>query len=283
MKNTPPFSHHDFDHSIRGALPGGQIAASYSLRHAVVLPVTPAATLAAHAAGDPLSSGWGSLSEGQDVPPERAARHEKDAAGPPGAGVGAHKAETNVTEGIVSVASIAGGAGIADKGKDSSNTPPAPEEQFVSELTFHGSFAAAPNAPPVARDDAFVTGEATAITAQNLLADNGNGADSDPDAGDTLSIYAVNGSAINVGVQITLPSGALLTVNSDGTFVYDPNGAFEHIAAGGTGADSFTYTLSDGNFIHTADVFGSALALSSLDGTNGFRIDGVDASDFSGQ
>ena len=39
----------------------------------------------------------------------------------------------------------------------------------------------------------------------------------------------VNGDAGNVGTQITLPSGALLTVNVDGTFSYDPNGAFDDL------------------------------------------------------
>jgi VCBS repeat-containing protein len=40
-------------------------------------------------------------------------------------------------------------------------------------------------------------------------------------------------------------SGALLTVRADGSYDYDPNGAFDAVAAGGTGADSFTYAVSD--------------------------------------
>ena len=36
----------------------------------------------------------------------------------------------------------------------------------------------------------------------------------------------MNGAAVNVGNQITLASGALLTVNANGTFDYDPNGVF---------------------------------------------------------
>ena len=53
-------------------------------------------------------------------------------------------------------------------------------------------------------------------------------------------------------VEIELDSGALLTVNADGSYSYDPNGAFDATPAAGSGAgntpdrDSFTYTLADG-------------------------------------
>ena len=57
--------------------------------------------------------------------------------------------------------------------------------------------------------------------------------DNDDDAdGDTLTVTKVDGGAANVGTQIALASGALLTVNADGTFAYDPNGAFEALDAG---------------------------------------------------
>ncbi|MBI2790486.1 MAG: hypothetical protein HYX61_00895 [Gammaproteobacteria bacterium] len=56
--------------------------------------------------------------------------------------------------------------------------------------------------------------------------------------GDTKVVSAVNGLANKVGNQLVLGSGALLTLNSDGSYSYDPNGNFE-----GGGADSFTYTL----------------------------------------
>ena len=99
--------------------------------------------------------------------------------------------------------------------------------------------------PPVAVDDAFTTDEDTAFS-DDVFADNGSGVDSDPD-GDTLTVTAVNGVAANVDTEITLPSGALLTLNSDGTFDYDPNGQFESLAAGETATDTFTYTVSDDN------------------------------------
>ncbi|MCC1494328.1 FG-GAP-like repeat-containing protein [Cognatishimia sp. F0-27] len=132
---------------------------------------------------------------------------------------------------------------------------------------------------PVAQDDVVSTDAQTAVTAASLFADNGSGADIDPEGG-ALTVSAVNGEATNVGGQITLASGALLTVNSDGTFDYDPNGAFENLSDGATATESFTYTITDGELEPTG--FGSEFALSSLDGRGGFRIEGATASDFSG-
>jgi VCBS repeat-containing protein len=116
----------------------------------------------------------------------------------------------------------------------------------VVTVTIHGEDDAA-----VAADDAVSTDEATAIVGGNLFADNGSGADTDVD-GPPPTIAQVNGQAGNVGSQIVLASGALLTVNADGTFDYDPNGAFDSTPTVGSGAsntpaqDQFTYTLADG-------------------------------------
>jgi len=100
------------------------------------------------------------------------------------------------------------------------------------------------NQAPVAAPDNFATDEDTAVIG-NLLDDNGAQVDSDPD-GDPLVVSAVNGVAAAVGNEITLASGALLTVNADGTFRYDPNGQFEDLNVGDSVSDSFTYTISDG-------------------------------------
>ncbi|MCA9248812.1 MAG: tandem-95 repeat protein, partial [Planctomycetales bacterium] len=55
------------------------------------------------------------------------------------------------------------------------------------------------NDAPTATDDNFATGEDSLLTGGNLISDdNGNGIDSDPDTGDTLSVTRVNGSAANV-------------------------------------------------------------------------------------
>ena len=95
------------------------------------------------------------------------------------------------------------------------------------------------NDPPVAVDDTNTTDSDTPVNGQVLPND------SDPDADDVLSVVAVNGSNSGVGGTIMLPSGALLTLNSDGTYAYDPNGAFDHLAPGETTVDTFTYTVND--------------------------------------
>ncbi|MEH2367776.1 cadherin-like domain-containing protein, partial [Nostoc sp.] len=96
------------------------------------------------------------------------------------------------------------------------------------------------NNPPTANNDTATIAEDTSSTG-NVLTN-----DTDPDAGDILTVAAVNGVAANVGKQITLASGALLTLNANGTYNYNPNAQFESLAAGATASDSFTYTISDG-------------------------------------
>ena len=107
-------------------------------------------------------------------------------------------------------------------------------------ITVNGVTDIVPNVPPVAVDDTGSTDEDSALTSGNVL-----GNDSDGDGG-TLSVTAVNGVAANVGSQITLASGALLTLNGDGSYDYDPNGAFEALNDGESDTDSFAYTVSDG-------------------------------------
>lgn len=101
------------------------------------------------------------------------------------------------------------------------------------------------NDSPLARNDAFSAGE-DVVTSGGLLADNGSGADSDTD-GDALTVLAVNGHSANVGVPVTLASGAKLTLNANGSFSYDPNRKFEGLRQGDMATDSFTYTVSDGH------------------------------------
>ncbi len=97
------------------------------------------------------------------------------------------------------------------------------------------------NDDPTAAADAATTDEDSAASIATL--DN----DGDVDTGDVLQITQVNGAAVSVGVPVTLASGALVTLNADGTFSYDPNGQFEGLDSGETGADSFTYQVEDGN------------------------------------
>ena len=46
--------------------------------------------------------------------------------------------------------------------------------------------------------------------------------DTDPDAGDTKTVVAVNGSGANVGTPITTAKGATHTLNANGSYTYDP-------------------------------------------------------------
>ncbi len=99
------------------------------------------------------------------------------------------------------------------------------------------------NNAPDARDDAFSTGKDSSF-AGNVFTNNGSGADFDPD-GDSFSVSAVQGAGSGIGQQITLPSGALLTLNANGSFSYNPNGQFSSLGDGQTATDTFTYAISD--------------------------------------
>lgn len=149
---------------------------------------------------------------------------------------------------------------------------------------------------PVAQPDAVTTTEIAVLNggAGALFADNGSGVDSDVD-GPALSISAVNGSGVNVGNQITLPSGAKVTVNADGSYSYDPSGQFAYLISAATAAatgavnddvpDTFTYTLTGGNTVTvTVNVTGvdgagdelhgdaGANTITDLTGINQFRV-----------
>lgn len=96
------------------------------------------------------------------------------------------------------------------------------------------------NDDPTANSDSGITDEQTVFSG-NVL-DN----DSDVDRLDVISVTAVNGDDAAIGQTITLDSGALLTLNADGSYDYDPNGAFDELNDGETGVDTFGYTISDG-------------------------------------
>jgi len=103
--------------------------------------------------------------------------------------------------------------------------------------------------PAVAVNDDVSTNE-NAVKTGNVFDANPTTPDSDVD-GPTLTVSAVSGGT--VGTQFALASGALLTVNSDGSYSYDPNGQFNYLVPAGSGAvnttatDQFTYTLLGGN------------------------------------
>jgi hypothetical protein len=105
---------------------------------------------------------------------------------------------------------------------------------------------------PVAQPDAVSTPENVTGTG-SLFADHGSGADTDID-GPALSISAVAGGT--VGVPFMLSSGAILQVNANGTYSYNPNGKFNTLTDNTSGAvntstvgDTFQYTLTGGNTV----------------------------------
>jgi VCBS repeat-containing protein len=138
------------------------------------------------------------------------------------------------------------------------------------------------NKPPVAVNDTATTDEETAVNISVLANDN-----------NSLSVTAVNGRTVVVGTAITLSSGALVTLNADGSLTYDPNASFDALAVGESSTDSFTYTSNNGSLTDTASVNltingvndapnTSVFNLSLLNGSNGFVINGINAFDYSG-
>ncbi len=105
--------------------------------------------------------------------------------------------------------------------------------------------------------DSFATPGAAILSAPSVL-----GNDSDPAMG-TLSVTAVNGSAAAVGNTVTLASGARLTMNANGSFAYDPNGAFDALPLGATAVNGFTYGVAS-----TAGGTGSGTVAITVNGVN---------------
>ncbi len=170
----------------------------------------------------------------------------------------------------VSGAGDINGDGIDDLIIGASGADPNGTDSGESYVVF-GS-ASATNAALNAVDGTVSTDEDTALSG-SVFTDNGSGPDTDAD-GNTLTVTQVNGIAASVGTQITLDSGALLTLNANGHFDYDPNAQFEALNAGDTGTDSFEYALSDGLLTATATVtiFIAGVddaAPGTLTGTNG--------------
>ncbi len=88
-----------------------------------------------------------------------------------------------------------------------------------------------------------------------------------------VTVTKINGVDIPAGESVVnLPSGAILTVNSDGTFDYDQNGTFELLNDGETDTDSFTYDIVD-----KFGLTGSATVTITINGvTDAPLLDAVD-------
>lgn len=97
------------------------------------------------------------------------------------------------------------------------------------------------NDDPTAIADVNTTDEQSVVSGSVL--DN----DYDIDQLDTLSVTAINGDSAGVGNTVTLASGARVTLNADGTYDYDPNGAFDALNDGESAQDSFSYQITDNN------------------------------------
>jgi large repetitive protein len=89
------------------------------------------------------------------------------------------------------------------------------------------------NSPPVAVDDGFAAGEDDAAAVRGNALSN----DSDPDGNPLSAVAQTNVAGSN---------GGLFSINAAGQVTFNPNGAFEGLAAGQTATTSFTYTVSDG-------------------------------------
>ncbi len=91
---------------------------------------------------------------------------------------------------------------------------------------------------PTALDDAFTVAENDDYSG-DVLAN-----DVDPDGG-SLEVTAVQGLASNVGIFVHLVTDALVTIESDGSLLYESLDRFEALADGQTTTESFTYEVTD--------------------------------------
>ncbi len=101
------------------------------------------------------------------------------------------------------------------------------------------------NSAPIAQDDNVTTDEDISYNG-NVTVDNGQGPDVDPDS-DPITVIELNGNGAVIGVPTALGSGAIVTLNANGTFTYNPNGQFEALSTVDWQIDTFDYTIFDDN------------------------------------
>lgn len=101
------------------------------------------------------------------------------------------------------------------------------------------------NDAPIARDDTYVTDEDTILDSSTTTQASVLVNDTDKDKKDTIIVARVNGQPVVAGQVITLPSGATLTMNANGTFIYNPGDAFQYLGEGEQATDSFTYQAAN--------------------------------------
>ncbi|MDJ0509046.1 MAG: Ig-like domain-containing protein, partial [Crocosphaera sp.] len=143
---------------------------------------------------------------------------------------------------------------------------PLAEGEFDIQLRGVGIGELDENRPPVANNDTYITDEATIIN-ENFVSN-----DQDLD-NNNLTITEINGLVFIEDTPITLASGALLTINNDGTFSYNPNSQFDSLETGESATDSFSYTISDGQIPASANVTITVEGISIEPPLNEFTID----------
>ena len=99
------------------------------------------------------------------------------------------------------------------------------------------------NRAPVANDDAF-SGRFGWLLRGNLFEDNGSGADKDAD-NDAISITDIGGQAVVFDTAMVLASGATVTVQENGDFLYDQRAAFDPSQDQTRFQDIFEYSIED--------------------------------------
>ncbi|EMI46059.1 LamG-like jellyroll fold domain-containing protein [Rhodopirellula sp. SWK7] len=143
--------------------------------------------------------------------------------------------------------------------RDGIDTPPTGSETgLVGYYQFNGSGTTVTDASGDGNDGTLgggVVGQEPTRSSYSLTEDGtlsvsvGNGLlanDVDTD-GDTLTITEINGNSSDIGNNITLPSGATIQLESDGSFSYDPGTTYQNLNDGETATETFTYTVSDTN------------------------------------
>ena len=117
---------------------------------------------------------------------------------------------------------------------------------------------------PIAGDDAFAIDEDHILLGFNVINASGGGADVDPD-GFAVTVTQVNGvdlTFVNGTASVVLPPnaddqtvGANLLISQTGGITYNPEIAFNYLAAGEQAIETFTYTIRDKyGFTDTATV-----------------------------
>ncbi|QDT92372.1 hypothetical protein Pan161_40390 [Gimesia algae] len=169
---------------------------------------------------------------------------------------------------LIDVDDISGGLLTFDPAENESGTGYASFEFKVNDGTDDAVAAntmtidvTAVNDPPAAQNDAFDFNNENAFSG-NVFLNNGNGADTDPDIGDSFNATQIE-YELDPGVsgietepvttiqpgEVTLQHGGVLTLSANGDFTYDPTQSAELIGLMGTQSltETFIYTIDDGN------------------------------------